>query len=154
MLEKRLGKLLRDRRFTIAVAESLTGGLFSKRITDIPGSSDYFLGGIVAYSYFAKGKVLNVPENTLRNKGLVSKETASYIAKNVSLLFNSDIGVGVTGVAGPLSQEDKPVGLVYIAVFYNGNTSVIEKHFTGNREKICTEAVDAAMELIIKKIGG
>lgn len=154
MLEKRLGKLLRDRRFTIAVAESLTGGLFSKRITDIPGSSDYFLGGIVAYSYFAKGKVLNVPENTLRNKGLVSKETASYIAKNVSLLFNSDIGVGVTGVAGPLSQEDKPVGLVYIAVFYNGNTAVIEEHFTGNRGKIRTEAVDAAMELIIKKIGG
>ncbi len=154
MLEKRLGKLLKDRRFTIAVTESLTGGLFSKRITDIPGSSDYFLGGIVAYSYFAKEKILNVPESTLRNRGLVSKKTVSYLAKNVSLIFNSDIGVGLTGVAGPLNQEDKPVGLVYIAVFYNGNTSVIEEHFTGNREKIRTEAVDAAMELIIKTIGG
>lgn len=152
MLERRLEKLLKDKKLTIAVAESLTGGLFSKRITDIPESSDYFLGGIVAYSYLAKEKILGVPESILRNKGLVSEETASCMAKNVSLLFNSDIGVGVTGVAGPSAMEDKPVGLVYISVFYNGNTSVIEEHFTGSRENVRTKAVDAAMELVIKTI--
>jgi len=154
MLEKRLGELLKDKQLTIAAAESLTGGLFSKRITDISGSSDYFLGSIVAYSYFAKEKILNISNDVLKKKGAVSKETAFYLAKNVSHLFHSDVGVGLTGVAGPLPQEEKPIGLVYISVFYGGNTSVVEKHFIGNRREIRSKAVDAAMDLIITMIGG
>jgi len=154
MIEERLGKLLKEKQLTIAAAESLTGGLFSKRITDIPGSSDYFLGSVVAYSYFAKEKVLGVPKNILEKKGAVSKETAFYMAKNVSSLFHADIGAGFTGVAGPSLQENKPVGLVYISIFYRGNTSIVEKHFTGSRREIRDKAVNEAMNLIIKIVGG
>lgn len=154
MIEERLGKLLKEKQLTIAAAESLTGGLFSKRITDIPGSSNYFLGSVIVYSYFAKEKLLGVPKNILDEKGAVSRETAFYMAKNVSSLFHTDIGVGFTGVAGPTLQENKPVGLVYISVFYKGNVTVAEKHFTGNRKEIRDKAVTDAMNLIIKMIGG
>ncbi len=154
MLERELGKLLKKKQLTIAAAESLTGGLFSKRITDVSGSSDYFSGSVVVYSYSAKEKILGVPKNILEKKGAVSKETAFYMAKNVSSLFHTDIGVGFTGVAGPSLQEAKPVGLVYISVFYKGDISIVEKHFSGNRREIRDKAVNEAMNLIIKIVGG
>lgn len=121
MLEKRLentvGELLRSQRLTLSVAESCTGGLLGHRLTDVPGSSDYFVGGVVAYSNQAKEQILGVRRATLDAFGAVSEQTAREMASGARRLFGSDLSLSVTGVAGPAGgTPDKPVGLVYIAL--------------------------------------
>ena len=151
---KELGETLKSKGLKIAVAESITGGLFSKMITDTPGSSNYFMGGIVAYSNTAKIKILNIPNSTIKLKGAVSRDTALLMARNVKEILLSDIGVSFTGVAGPSLEERKPVGLVFIGIAYNGSVKVYEKHFSGNRAKIRGESVKFAIKKIIEEIGG
>ena len=101
MLELEVGRKLRELEKTLAVAESCTGGLLASRITDVPGSSDYFLGGIVAYSNEVKKNLLGVPEEILGTLGAVSKECAERMAQGVKELFEADLALAITGIAGP-----------------------------------------------------
>ena len=152
--EEKLGIILREKQLTIAAAESLTGGLFCKLITDVPGSSKYFLGGIISYSYFAKEHILKVPHNIIDKFGAVSKETALVMAENVKLLFNSDIAISFTGVAGPEKQENKDLGTVFMGIIINNMKEVEEKHFQGSRKEIREEAANFGIKNIIKLLGG
>jgi len=152
--EEKLGIILREKKLTIAAAESLTGGLFCKLITDVPGSSKYFLGGIVSYSYFAKEHILKIPHDIINKFGAVSKETALAMAENVKLLLNSDIAISFTGVAGPEKQENKDIGTVFIGIVTKDLKEVDEKHFKGSRSEIRKKAVNFGIKKIIKLLGG
>ena len=166
-IEAEVGKILRKRNMTMAVAESCTGGLISSRITDISGSSDYFLMGIVAYSNKMKENTLGVSPGLLRKYGTVSKQVALEMAKGVRLLAKTDIGIGVTGIAGPTGgtkstlrpfdklrvdaepvEASKPVGLVYIALSTSRKKIVRKFHFLGSRQEIKFQASQAALNLI------
>jgi PncC family amidohydrolase len=116
-LEIIIGKLLRQRGLSLAAAESCTGGLLADHITDIPGSSDYFVGGVVAYAYEAKVALIHVSWDTLRKYGAVSRETAIEMARGVRTSLGADIGVSVTGIAGPGGGlPEKPVGTTWIGL--------------------------------------
>jgi nicotinamide-nucleotide amidase len=120
-MEETVGRLLREREMTLAVAESCTGGLIGHRITDVPGSSAYFLLGVATYSNGAKEGVLGVRAGTLREHGAVSTQTAEEMAEGVRRLAGADLGVSTTGIAGPGGgTADKPVGTVCIAVAWEG----------------------------------
>ncbi len=151
-LLKSVVNLLEERRLTIAIAESMTGGLLSQYLTSIDGSSRYFMGSIVAYSYFAKEKVLGVPHHLIEDFGAISKEVAEALAQNAAELLNTDIGVGITGNAGPDAQEGKPVGLVYVGLYYKGNTKVLEKFLSGSRSEIREQTVDFALNIILESL--
>lgn len=149
--ERLVGQLLKERNYTLAIAESCTGGLISSRVTDIPGSSGYFAGGIVAYSNEAKRDILHVPQEILRFYGAVSSETALAMAKGVRALLKTSIGLSVTGIAGPEGgTKEKPVGLVYIALVTD-LVSRSDKHiFSGNRLEIKEQTCREALEKILK----
>ena len=138
---------------TLATAESCTGGMVAKRITDISGASGCFAYGCVTYSNQAKQRLLGVSAETLDAYGAVSAQTALEMARGVRNLAGSDIGVGITGVAGPGgASATKPVGLVYIAI---GNAETIEAfefHFYGTRHEIRRQAALKAMELLMKEL--
>lgn len=148
-IEAEAGKLLRNGKMTMAVAESCTGGLISSRITDVSGSSDYFSMGIVAYSNKIKEDALGVSHRSLQKYGAVSRQVAAEMAKGTRLLAGSDIALSVTGIAGPGGgTRSKPVGLVYIGLATN-NKQVVKKFlFKGSRKKIKSLAADAALRLV------
>ncbi len=133
---------------TVAVAESCTGGFLGKTLTDIPGSSKAFLGGLIVYQNDAKMRFLGVRKDILREKGAVSPEVADEMAGGVISAFHSDFGVGITGVAGPKGSEQKPVGLVYIAVADNSSSRVQEFRFSGTREMVRLQSVTAALNML------
>ena len=115
--EIEIGTMLTQRGLKLAVAESCTGGLVSHRLTNVPGSSAYFTGGVVAYAYEAKAALLHVSWDTLRAHGAVSRETVIEMARGVRTALGADISVSVSGVAGPGGGlPDKPVGTVYVAL--------------------------------------
>ncbi len=148
-LEGAVGSLLSRARKTLAVAESCTGGLISSRITDVPGSSAYFRMGIAAYSNDIKSGLLGVRSVTLRRHGAVSRQTAVEMAKNVKKSAGADIGLSVTGIAGPSGAvKDKPVGLVYIAISMEGRTACKVFRFRGDREVIKFRSSQAALDLL------
>jgi len=154
-LESAAARLLKNR--TIAIAESCTGGLLSDRLTDIAGISDNLLLSIVAYSNKAKIELLDVPQELIKKYGAVSVQTAKAMAKNVRALAGTDIGVGITGIAGPAgATAKKPVGLVYIALSIRSKTVTKEFHFTGDRKTIKFRASQAALNMLrlslIKKV--
>ena len=135
--EQELGRMLKERHLTIAVAESLTGGLVGDMITDVPGSSDYFLGGVTTYSNLSKSELLHVTEGTLRSSGAVSEECAREMASGVRTLFHADIGLAVTGIAGPGgATATKPVGLVAFAFDDGIRRFTTMMTFTGDRVQI------------------
>lgn len=148
-----IASLLIEKNKTIAVAESCTGGLLSANFTDIPGSSKYFFGGIVAYSNDIKTKLVNVDENTIKRFGAVSKETVESLALNVRKIFNSDFGIGITGIAGPSGgTKQKPVGTVWIALA-NKNSVYSNKFFLGDDRIIIRErAVTTAFNMLYKSL--
>ncbi|BBB32003.1 nicotinamide-nucleotide amidase [Thermotomaculum hydrothermale] len=150
-LENAVLDLLIEKNKTVAFAESCTGGWLGKLITDIPGSSKAFLGGIVSYSNEAKINILNVPEKTIEKFGAVSAQTAFFMANNVRKLFNSDFGIGITGVAGPSQSEKKPAGLVYIAASSKEKTVVKKYNFRGNREMVRQQSTSRAFDLLRKE---
>jgi PncC family amidohydrolase len=116
-IETTLGQLLRERGLKLATAESCTGGLIADRITDVPGSSDYFMGGIVAYAYEAKVALLEVSWDTLQAHGAVSRETVLEMARGVRKALGVDIAVSVSGIAGPAGGlPDKPVGTTWFGL--------------------------------------
>ena len=136
--------------FTIATAESCTGGLVASRLTDFAGASNYFKGGIVAYANEIKNKILRVKAETLENFGAVSSETALEMAKNVREIFSSTFGLSTTGVAGPSTSENKSVGTVFIAIAGENFCEVKEFHFKGSRSEIKFQTADAAFEILMR----
>lgn len=147
-LEEIVGKLLLKKKKTLAVAESCTAGLLANRITDVSGSSRYFKMGIVIYSNQSKNKLLNVAKDTIKQHGAVSKQVASSMAKNVRLLADASIGIGISGIAGPTGgTKNKPVGLVYIALSTKKKTMCKEFRFLGQRNIVKFKATQAALNL-------
>lgn len=144
---------LKEKGLKVAFAESCTGGRISSEIVNISGASEVFVGSIVAYDNAVKENVLNVPKDTLRIHGAVSPETAIFMAKGVRTLLGSDIGISVTGIAGPSGGTDeKPVGLCFIALVDETSSTVIETRIVGNREKIRARASFAALSLLWKHL--
>lgn len=137
---------------TIAFAESCTGGLLTKLITDVPGASAVLRGGVCAYANEVKHGVLGVPQDSLDTYGAVSRPVALYMARGVRALMGTDIGVGTTGIAGPASDDTKkPVGLVYVAVALPGGRYVVrELHLSGNRDEIRGETARQALALVLE----
>jgi len=148
-IEEVAGKLLAAKGYTVAVAESCTAGMVAARLTDVPGSSAYFMGGIVAYDNKVKEKILGVQMEILRDKGAVSPETAAAMAEGVRRLLCTDAGIGITGIAGPTGgTPEKPVGLVYIAVAVPGQTVVKKYNFPGRRFAVRQGAANAALKML------
>jgi nicotinamide-nucleotide amidase len=141
---------------TLGLAESCTGGLIGDRMTNVPGSSLYFKGGVVVYSDQAKQKILGVKNQTLIKHGAVSAETVREMALAAKKIFNSDIGLSISGIAGPDGGSNiKPVGLVFIAIAEIKGLKVIEKRFLGPRRQIKEMAAQAALnELRLSLING
>ena len=134
-LEETVGDMLVKCGYTISTAESCTGGLLGHRFTNVPGSSTYYLGGVVSYSNDMKMKTLGVQENTLQEFGAVSKQTATEMAQGVRDLFGSDLAIAVTGIAGPGGgTAEKPVGLVYITLVHNDTVWAKEFKFFTDRK--------------------
>ena len=148
-LEQVIGKLLLKKKKTLSIAESCTGGLLADRITDIPGSTKYFQIGVVTYSNESKNKVLNIPIETIKEHGAISRQVANLMAKNVRLLSRSDIGIGISGIAGPTGgTKKKPVGLVYISLSTKDKTLCKEFRFLGQRNIIKFKATQAALNML------
>lgn len=153
--EEHILQLMVPRALKLSVAESCTGGLIASRITDIAGSSEYFQAGIVTYSNEAKGRFLGVPEGTLVTHGAVSRETAESMADGVRRATGSDIGLSVTGIAGPGGgSEAKPVGTVFIGLSEQAGTTVKGFRFAGDRREIREQASEAALQLVIDYLEG
>jgi nicotinamide-nucleotide amidase len=149
-LESVVGEQLRTQGLTVSVAESCTGGLLGHRLTNVPGSSDYFIGGVVAYSYEAKERVLGVRHNTLYDHGAVSEQTALEMARGARRLFGTDLALSVTGIAGPGGgMPDKPLGLAYIALSTWDQEVCHRFVWEGDREENKAHSVRAALELVV-----
>jgi nicotinamide-nucleotide amidase len=152
-LEQIVGYYLQMRGSTLAVAESCTGGLVAQRITSVPGSSRYFIGGVLVYSNEMKTSMADVPSALIAEHGAVSKEVAKTMAEGIRKRCNASIGVGVTGVAGPGGgTPEKPVGLVYVAIADGKKTEVIERKWPGDRERVRYYASQQALDLIRMKM--
>lgn len=146
-LDRVVARLFRERGMTLALAESCTGGLIAKRITDLPGSSAYFLQGIVAYANEAKERLLGVPKDLLERHGAVSREVAEAMAKGVRQRAGTDLGLAVTGVAGPDGgSEEKPVGTVYIALADAEGCRSERFLFGGSRDKVRVRTAFTALD--------
>jgi nicotinamide-nucleotide amidase len=152
-LEQVVGDLLKRTGYTLATAESCTGGLLAGRITDVPGSSEYFLEGAVTYSNEAKTRILGVPKKMIEDHGAVSEEVATAMASGIRELAGSTFGIGITGIAGPSGgSAEKPVGLVYIALADDAQASAKKFIFPGDRQFIRTLSVNAALDLLRRRI--
>lgn len=138
---------LKRSKWTVSVAESCTGGLLSAALTDLPGSSEYFLGGVVTYANDAKVKLLDVSQATLESVGAVSEEVARQMAEAACRVFGSDLGLSVTGIAGPNAEGSKPVGLTYIGAHFRGKTVVREHRWPAGRAANRLASVEAAIQL-------
>jgi len=148
-IEQIVSYLLQMRGMTLAVAESCTGGLLAERITSLSGSSRYFLGGAVVYSNELKTQFANVPKAMIDRHGAVSREVAAAMAEGIRKRCLASYGIGITGVAGPSGgTEQKPVGLVYIALAGEEGTQVVERNFPGDRKRIRQFATQQALEMI------
>ncbi len=133
-IEKSIADLVINKKLKIACAESCTGGLILKKLTDIGGASRYLSGGIIAYSDNSKINILSIKKDIIKENGAVSEIAAREMAANVKNLFKTDIGISVTGIAGPSGgSKDKKIGLVYAAIHYKGSTNTYKYMFTGNR---------------------
>jgi PncC family amidohydrolase len=155
-LEARIGQVLRAHGWTIGAAESCTGGLVMHRLTNIPGSSDYVMGGVVAYSNAVKQALLKVEVAALATYGAVSEVVAAQMATGARTLLGVDVAVSLTGIAGPGGgTPEKPVGLVYIGVAGPGEEVVVQRHvWSGDREAIKAASAEAALALVLARMGG
>jgi nicotinamide-nucleotide amidase len=148
-LEAVVGDLLRERGFTVAVAESCTGGLLASRLTDVPGSSAYVERGVVCYSNLAKTELAGVPEEMIREHGAVSEQVARAMAEGIAARARSAVGLGVTGIAGPGGgTPEKPVGTVCVAAAVNGNVRVRTLKLFGGRDMVKFQSAQAALNLL------
>jgi PncC family amidohydrolase len=151
--ETRIGPLLLQSNLKLVTAESCTGGLIGHLLTEQAGSSEYFLGGVISYSNELKMKLLGVHERTLINHGAVSSKTAMEMARGARHVMDADIGVSVTGIAGPGGGTDtKPVGLTYIGVSTPWGDDVREFYWEGDRTANKLDSARAALALVIEKL--
>jgi len=147
--------LLRARGLRLAVAESCTGGLVEARLTAVPGASDVFTGGLVAYADTVKREQLGVPSEVLETHGAVSEESARAMAAGAARVFGAGCAVAVTGIAGPGGgTPDKPVGTVWIAALVDGSTTALKRTFPGSREDIRRRSAQAALDLLRRRLIG
>ena len=154
-LESQVGQFLHERGLKLVVAESCTGGLLGSRITDVSGSSEYFLGGVVAYAYEAKVDLLGVSWDTLNTKGAVSRETVLEMARGIRNLMKADIAVSVSGIAGPGGgTPEKPVGTTWIGLVAEDGEWAKVFQFSGDRERNKISAADAALKLLLDYLQG
>lgn len=152
-LENEVGELLVSKKLTIATAESCTGGLLSGRLINYPGISSSFLEGVVTYSNEAKMKYLGVRKETLDRVGAVSEETAEEMALGIAKAAGTDIGISVTGIAGPGGgTEEKPVGLVYVGLCIRGTVKVKKLNLTGDRQSVRNKTVITALDWVRSEI--
>lgn len=147
-----LARTLEEKKLTLAVAESLTGGYFQEKVTDIPGASRWFKGGIVSYTNEVKQKVLNVREETLNREGAVSAACAREMAANVKRILDADVGISFTGVAGPDPSEGKEPGTVFCGLALADDVKSFQFHFSGNREAIRRRAVHHGAWLALREL--
>ncbi len=144
---------LRERNLTIATAESCTGGLIAKRLTDTPGSSDVFIGGVVAYSNDVKAEQVGVLVRDIEYHGSVSEPVARQLAHGIARRFGADVGVGVTGVAGPGGgSEEKPIGTVWIATCVGGDVQAFAGRYSGDRAAVRARAGQAALAAVHRRL--
>jgi len=148
-LEKTIGDHLRNKGWMLSIAESCTGGLICDRITNVPGSSDYFEGGMVTYSNESKAKYLGIPLNYIKKYGAVSPQVARKMAQGVRRAFNTTFGLSTTGVAGPTGGTKRsPIGRVFIG-FANGRRTWVRKlDLKGNRREIKEKAAEKSLEFL------
>ena len=155
LLAEKVVKRFKNENLTLSVAESCTGGWLSKIITEISGASEIFIGGVCSYSNEVKKNLLGVNEETLKNFGAVSQETAMQMSEGVKKLMVTNVGVGITGIAGPNSDDtNKKVGLVFVSVTHNDKTDVIklQNDFSGDvRFKNRFTAVKTALEFLAQE---
>ena len=151
-LAQQVGERLRRSGRSLAVAESCTGGLLGAALTDVPGSSTYFLGGVLSYADRVKVEQLGVPEATLRQHGAVSEQVAAAMASGVQRLLRADVGVSITGVAGPDAEGSKPVGLTFVGLAADALTTH-RFQWTGDRWDNRRRSVIAALELLARAPG-
>ena len=152
-LAVRVGSALLARAARLAIAESCTGGLVGARVTGVPGSSRYLLGGVVAYHNNAKMALLRVPRRMLNRFGAVSAPVAAAMARGARRVFKADIAVAVTGVAGPGGgSAAKPVGLVYVAVCGSGRSCCRRALFAGARQRVRDQAADLALIMLLEHL--
>jgi PncC family amidohydrolase len=153
LLAKMLQCICTKKKLTLSAAESCTGGMIGAAITAIPGSSDYFKGGVVSYSNELKHNVLGVSQLVLKNKGAVSAETVRQMAKGVMQLCKTDCAISVSGIAGPGGgTKQKPVGLVYIGIGLGKEVRSFKYNFKGGRGQVRRQAVKAALERMIEEL--
>lgn len=151
----RLGRALTDKGWTLAAAESCTGGLVSSLLTDVPGSSAWFCGGVVAYANTAKRNILGVPQTILDTKGAVSREAVLAMARGVSGIFGTAVGMATSGIAGPDGgSPQKPVGTVWMAWDGPFGVEVVRHHFNGLRTQIKAQAARTALETLLDLVLG
>ena len=154
-LEFLIGPLLRQAGLKLALAESCTGGLIGHRVTNVPGSSDYYLGSVTAYAYEAKERLLGVSHDTLVRYGAVSQQTALEMARGIRRVLEADIGVSVTGIAGPGGGlPGKPVGLVWIGLSAPGGDWAFQYFWKGNRVENKVESAQAALQRLYDYLTG
>lgn len=147
-LEEKVARVLRINKKTIAVAESVTGGIVSERLTRIPGSSDYFVGGTVCYHVRAKVLLAGIEPKIIAKHGLVSEETAAGLARGIRQKLHADLALGITGVAGPQPHDGKPVGTVFVALADEEKERVQQFLFEGSRDDIRDRAARAALKMV------
>ena len=146
-------KLLTEKGLTLGTAESCTGGMVAASIVDVPGTSQVFRGGVVAYDNAVKRDVLHVPAETLERFGAVSSETAEAMARGAAAALGADCVISTTGIAGPGGgTPEKPVGLVYVGVFYRGECAVEEFHFRGERAAVRTRTVAKGLLKLVRML--
>ncbi len=152
-LEEATGDLLRKRGLTLAVAESCTGGLLGASLTRAPGSSDYFLGGVICYSNRLKVQLSGVDSHLLAQSGAVSEQVARQMASGVRRLLSADIGLSITGIAGPTGGTDeKPVGLIFVGLAFENSVEVRRLQLSGDRETIRARAANLAIDLLRRSL--
>lgn len=152
-MEQIVGYFLQMRQSTLAAAESCTGGMLAERITSVPGSSRYFLGGAVVYDNSLKSALAGVPPLLIAEHGAVSREVATALAEGIRERCKSTLGVGITGIAGPDGgTEQKPVGLVFVGVSDGTKTEVVERKFFGDRERIRQWATQQALDMVRRRL--
>lgn len=150
--EEQLARLLMEKSMTLSTAESCTGGLIAAKLTSVPGVSAVYAGGFVTYATKEKTKMLGVPAKVLKELGAVAKKTAKMMAEGAAKKTGTDCAVSVTGNAGPVPMEGKPVGLVYIGYCIDGKAGAKKFQFAGSRNEIREQAADAALALLYRKL--
>jgi PncC family amidohydrolase len=154
-LEEQVGGILRSRGLKLATAESCTGGLLASRLTDVPGSSDYFMGGVVAYSYEAKVGLLSVSWDTLHTYGAVSAETVLEMARGACKALDADLAISVSGIAGPGGGLlDKPVGTTWFGLATPDGEWSFLRAFGGDRLQNKFQASETALQLLVQYLQG